>query len=83
MPSNGFDPLKAHELRFSEAHHQAAQSFLSTIVIGTWSELKRKLDFLADTLGVQELIISTSQEGVDTRLKLYEKLAELYYLQRN
>ncbi|GAB6255747.1 LLM class flavin-dependent oxidoreductase [Peribacillus sp. N1] len=80
---NGFDPLKAHEIRFSETHHQAAQSFLSTIVIGTWSELKHKLDILADTLGVQELIVSTGQEGFDTRLKLYEKLAELYHLQRN
>lgn len=80
---NGFDPLKAHEIQLSEMHHQAAQSFLSTLVIGTWGELKQKLDVLADTLGVQELIVSTSQEGFDTRLKLYEKLAELYHLQHN
>ncbi len=79
----GFDPLKAHELQFSETHDQAAQSYLSNIVIGTWSELKPKLDFLADTLGVQELIVSTAQEGFDTRIKLYEKLAELYNLEPN
>ncbi|KGA80677.1 hypothetical protein KQ41_17690 [Lysinibacillus fusiformis] len=78
----GLDPLKAHDIQLSDTHQQAAQSFLSTQVIGTWGELKQKLDVLADTLDVQEFLISTGQEGFDTRLQLYEKLAEFYYLQQ-
>ncbi len=60
-----------------------AQSYLSTLVIGTWDELKIKLDILSNELNVQELIITTSQRGFETRLKLYEKLAELYGINKS
>ncbi|MFP7473721.1 LLM class flavin-dependent oxidoreductase [Niallia taxi] len=55
-----------------------ATSYLSTLIIGTWSELKKQLDTLSNELNVQELIISTTQRGFETRLKLYKKLAEFY-----
>ncbi|MCG7384505.1 LLM class flavin-dependent oxidoreductase [Paenibacillus sp. ACRRY] len=58
-------------------------NYLSTIIIGTWSELKQQLDFLADDLQVEELIISSSQEGLGSRVKLYEKLADMYEIKRN
>lgn len=57
---------------------QMAQTYLSTQIIGTWSELNQQLDLLAKDLEVEELIISTVQEGFESRIKLYEKLADMY-----
>lgn len=59
-----------------------AKAYLSTLVIGTWSELKKQLDTLSNELNVQELIITTSQRGFETRVKLYTKLAEFYELNK-
>lgn len=76
------DLRKIDEINLSNMHLQAAQSFLSTQIIGTWNELKQKLDDLAEMLEVQELLVSTSQEGFETRIQLYEKLAEIYQLKK-
>ncbi|PGT75642.1 MULTISPECIES: LLM class flavin-dependent oxidoreductase [Bacillaceae] len=60
-----------------------SESYLSTLVIGTWDDLKKKLDALSSELNVEELIITTTQRGFDTRIKLYEKLAEFYGLNKS
>ncbi|MNC10210.1 Limonene 1,2-monooxygenase [compost metagenome] len=72
------DISEAREIQIPNKLLHMAQSYLSTQVIGTWHELKGKLDFLTEQFDVKELIISTVQEGFDTRLKLFEKLAEAY-----
>lgn len=56
------------------------QSYLSTQIMGTWNELKMKLDTLAEEMMVEELMITAVQDGFPSRLRLYEKLAELYHL---
>lgn len=76
------DLRKVNDIQLSDMHLQAAQSFLSTQIIGTWNELKQKLDDLAEKLEVQELLISSGQEGFETRIQLYEKLAEIYQLKK-
>lgn len=56
------------------------QSYFSTQIMGTWNEIKMNLDSLAELLQVEEFMVTAAQDGFPSRLKLYEKLAELYHL---
>lgn len=74
------DWSKAEETSISSQMQSLADPYLATLVMGTHYKLKEKLDVLANELQVEELMLTSTQRGFDTRLKMYEKLADLYQL---
>ena len=56
----------------------AAGSYLDTIVIATYGQLKQRLDELVQRLEVDEILVTTVMQGFENRKRLYEILAETY-----
>lgn len=80
--SNGFPSYEdIRHTHYSESEQQMIEFNRQRMVVGTPAVVKQKLTALAESYGVDELVIATITYDFTDRLKSYELLAEVFELE--
>ncbi|MDF2456985.1 MAG: class flavin-dependent oxidoreductase [Cytophagaceae bacterium] len=81
--SNGFPSYEdIRNTNYSESERQMIEYNRQRMVVGTPQVVKEKLTALAQSYGVDELVIATITYDFNDRLKSYELLAEMFQLEK-
>ncbi|MEX2948356.1 LLM class flavin-dependent oxidoreductase [Staphylococcus warneri] len=74
------DLNSVREVELPENLVRMANEYMESQIIGTWNEVKEQLDRIAEDLQVEEVIITSTQLGFNSRVKFYQKLSKNYKL---